>query len=121
MPNVRANGISLEYEEFGRSDATPLLLIMGLGTQMVMWDEQFCERLVDRGFRVIRFDNRDIGLSTKFYDKCPDPSSLLADLLQGKTVAPPFTLDDMADDAAGLIAKALLIVLAVWLQRTERA
>jgi pimeloyl-ACP methyl ester carboxylesterase len=100
---MRANGISLEYEEFGRSDSTPLLLVMGLGAQMVMWDDQFCERLAGRGFRLIRFDNRDVGLSTKFHDRCPDPAPLLADLSQGKTIAPPYTLDDMADDAAGLL------------------
>jgi pimeloyl-ACP methyl ester carboxylesterase len=103
MPNVRANGITIEYEEFGRRGATPLLMIMGLGCQMVMWDERACKELADRGFRVIRYDNRDVGLSTKFNDRCPDPAPLIFDLLQGKSIDPPYTLDDMAEDAAELL------------------
>ena len=103
MPNVRVNGISLEYEEFGEQDSTPLLLIMGLGAQMVMWREAFCRQLAGRGFRVIRYDNRDVGLSTKFREQCPDPGRLLGDVVQGKNVNLPYTLDDMADDAAGLL------------------
>ena len=103
MPNVRANGISIEYEEFGRQDSTPLLLIMGLGSQMVMWPDGFCEKLADRGFRVIRFDNRDVGLSTKFNDRCPNPGQLIVEVMQRKSVDPPYTLDDMAEDAAGLL------------------
>ena len=103
MPSARANDICLEYEEFGNHDSTPLLLIMGLGAQMVMYDDKLCEQLAGRGFRVIRFDNRDIGLSTKFHDKCPDPAPLLFDLMQGKTVGAPYALDDMADDAAALL------------------
>jgi pimeloyl-ACP methyl ester carboxylesterase len=103
MPNVRANGICLEYEEFGSQDASPLLLIMGLGAQMVMYEDELCRQLAGRDFRVIRFDNRDIGLSTKFHDKCADPAPLLLDLVQGKTVDAPYSLDDMADDAAALL------------------
>src|SRR5205085_3815378 len=60
------NGIELCYEIFGAADAEPMLLIMGLGAQMVLWDDAFCQQLAARGFRVIRFDNRDIGASTKF-------------------------------------------------------
>jgi pimeloyl-ACP methyl ester carboxylesterase len=70
---------------------------------MVMWPDRLCTQLVDRGFRVIRYDNRDVGLSTKFYDRCPDPAPLLADLMQEKSVDPPYTLEDMAQDAAGLL------------------
>ena len=103
MPNLRVNGISLEYEEFGEKDALPLLLIMGLGAQMVMWSEAFCQLLAGRGFRVIRYDNRDVGLSTKFREQCPDPGRLLGDVVQGKNVKLPYTLDDLADDAAGLL------------------
>ena len=66
MANASANGIQIEYETFGDSSASPLLLIMGLGAQMILWDEQFCEQLAAKGHYVIRFDNRDIGLSTKF-------------------------------------------------------
>ena len=64
MPRARANGIVLEYETFGDPKARPLLLIMGLGAQMISWDDSLCAQLADRGFRVIRFDNRDCGLST---------------------------------------------------------
>ncbi|MCI0776678.1 MAG: alpha/beta hydrolase [Chloroflexi bacterium] len=103
MPNIRVNGISLEYEEFGEQSATPLLLIMGLGAQMVRWPEAFYQQLAGRGFRVIRYDNRDVGLSTKFHEQCPDPGPLLGDVIQGKSVDLPYTLDDMADDAAGLL------------------
>ena len=103
MPNVPVNGINIEYEEFGEQSATPLLLIMGLGAQMVRWPEPFCQQLASRGFRVIRYDNRDVGLSTKFHEQCPDPGQLLGDVLQGKDVSVPYTLDDMADDAAGLL------------------
>jgi pimeloyl-ACP methyl ester carboxylesterase len=103
MPSVRANGISIEYEEFGEKDSAPLLLIMGLGAQMVMWPDRFCSQLVDRGFRVIRFDNRDVGLSTKFHEECPDPAQLLPDVMQGKSIDPPYSLDDMAQDAAELL------------------
>jgi pimeloyl-ACP methyl ester carboxylesterase len=103
MPGVSANGIRIEYEEFGQQDSKPLLLIMGLGAQMVLWDERFCRRLADKGFRVIRYDNRDVGLSTKFDKQCPDPTLLFVDVLQGKRITPPYTLDDMAQDAAGLL------------------
>jgi pimeloyl-ACP methyl ester carboxylesterase len=103
MPNVRANGITIEYEEFGRRDSTPLLLIMGLGAQMVIWHESLCGQLADRGFRVIRYDNRDVGLSTKFHDACPNPAQLIADVFLGRSVTPPYSLDDMAQDAAGLL------------------
>ena len=64
MPRAKTNGIEIEYDTFGASDAKPMLLIMGLGGQMVLWDEAFCALLAKRGFRVIRFDNRDIGKST---------------------------------------------------------
>ncbi|WP_165421276.1 alpha/beta hydrolase, partial [Bradyrhizobium sp. Leo170] len=62
---IRANGIDICYEIFGDESAEPMLLIMGLGAQMIHWDDEFCEQLAARGFRVIRFDNRDIGQSGK--------------------------------------------------------
>lgn len=65
MPKVKANNIEIEYETFGDPSDNPLLLINGLGSQMINWDEGFIQGLVDRGFFVIRFDNRDVGLSTK--------------------------------------------------------
>jgi pimeloyl-ACP methyl ester carboxylesterase len=103
MPNVSANGIRIEYQEFGKQGSAPLLLIMGLGSQMVTWDKEFCRRLAEKDCRVIRFDNRDVGLSTKFDKQCPDPAPLFADLRQGQSVAPLYTLDDMAQDAAELL------------------
>ncbi len=102
MPQAKSNGIQLEYESFGRASDRPLLLIMGLGAQMLQWDEQFCEALAERGQYVIRFDNRDVGLSTKFDSAgVPDLASLMKPGADRSGV--PYTLDDMADDAAGLI------------------
>jgi len=104
MPTARANGIEIFYDEVGASDASVILLIMGLGTQMIAWPEAFCGRLADRGFRVIRFDNRDVGLSTKF-DGAPrvDISAALLRVFMGRPVEAPYTLDDMAHDALGLM------------------
>src|SRR5580765_3277312 len=104
---ARANGIELAYDTFGDAAAQPLLLIMGLGTQMIAWDEVFCERLAARGYRVIRFDNRDIGLSTKFNDAgVPDIGKMLGLAMAGQdtsAVKVPYTLADMAQDAVGLL------------------
>jgi pimeloyl-ACP methyl ester carboxylesterase len=103
MTRIHANDIDLEYDEFGDRSAPPLLLIMGLGAQMIWWDERFCRRLAGRGYRVVRFDNRDIGLSTKLDGACPDPGPLLLQAMSGGKVAPPYTLHDMAADAVGLL------------------
>jgi pimeloyl-ACP methyl ester carboxylesterase len=103
MPKIQSNGIQIEYEIFG-DGPEPLLLIMGLGAQMILWDEEFCRRLADRGFRVIRFDNRDVGLSTHFEDLgVPNVAQMFADLQEGKPLASPYSVDDMADDTAGLL------------------
>lgn len=99
MPRARANGIELEYEVFGGPSAQPLLLIMGLGAQMISWDEGFCAQLVDRGFQVIRYDNRDSGLSTWLKDAGP-PN--IASALRGDA-HPAYQLDDLAADAVGLL------------------
>jgi pimeloyl-ACP methyl ester carboxylesterase len=96
-----ANGIEIEYDQHGDPADPPLLLIMGLGAQMTLWRDGFVAQLVDRGFRVIRFDNRDIGLSS-FFDQAGVPD-LGAALSGGSLPAPPYTLEDMADDAAGLL------------------
>ncbi len=104
MAKIQANSISLEYDEFGNPRHPAILLIMGLGTQMTAWPEPFCEALAARGFRVIRFDNRDIGLSTKF-DGAPAPGPLrflLARMLH-LPLRTPYRLEDMADDALGLL------------------
>ena len=91
--------IELCYETFGDPADPPALLIMGLATQMVGWHEDFCEQLAGRGFHPVRFDNRDAGRSTHI--DCPPPS--VSQLLLRKTEAARYTLDDMADDAAGLL------------------
>jgi pimeloyl-ACP methyl ester carboxylesterase len=80
-----------------------VLLIMGLGGQMIWWDQRFCQQLASRGYRVIRFDNRDIGKSQKFDDVCPDPGPLVMQALSGNKVTPPYTMRDMAADAVGLL------------------
>ena len=104
MPLARTNGIDLEYETFGHPSRPPLLLIMGLGAQMILWDEEFCAALVDRGYFVIRFDNRDIGLSTKLdASGIPDVMAAMTRALGGETVEAPYTLSDMAADTAGLL------------------
>ena len=99
MPRAHANGIEIEYETVGDSSSPPLILVMGLGAQMITWDDEFCEQLAERGFHVIRFDNRDIGLSTKMEQAgMPDVMAAFAGDAQ-----PAYTLDDMADDAVGLL------------------
>jgi pimeloyl-ACP methyl ester carboxylesterase len=91
--------ISLCYEELGDGRGEPLILIMGLGMQMIAWDEGFCEQLTGRGFRVIRFDNRDVGLSSKLAGR---RVNLTAGLL-GLTRSAAYDLDDMAADTVGLL------------------
>ena len=92
-------GITLCYERFGSEADPPMLLIMGLGTQMIGWPDEFCLHLAERGFHVIRFDNRDIGLSTRVQGAPPTPR----DLLTRKIDPVLYTLSDMARDAAGLL------------------
>jgi pimeloyl-ACP methyl ester carboxylesterase len=104
MPRARCNAIELEYETFGADGAEPVLLIMGLGGQLVGWTEEFCEALAARGHRVIRFDNRDVGLSSKIegveHDSVIDA---LQNARAGRPVRAPYLLRDMAADAVGLL------------------
>ncbi len=102
MPTCKANGIELYYETFGEDADPPLLLVMGLGAQMIAWDEEFCLTLVDRGFRVIRFDNRDVGLSSKI-EGGGSIVDAMAKAAQGQAISAPYTLSDMAADAIGLL------------------
>ena len=104
MARIDANGITIEYDTFGDEGGRPLLLVMGLGAQMIRWDEEFCAMLADRGHFVIRFDNRDVGLSTKLNDQpVPDMTTLVGQMMAGETPAVPYTLDHMADDALGVL------------------
>lgn len=100
VETVKANGIEIAYERFGPEDARPLLLVMGLGAQMIVWHDDFCAALVDRGFHVVRFDNRDAGLSTHLHD-APPANAMAA--MAGDTSSASYTLEDMADDAVGLL------------------
>jgi pimeloyl-ACP methyl ester carboxylesterase len=95
-----ANGIELAYQEMGDPDGEPLILVMGLATQMIAWDEEFCSLLADRGFRVVRFDNRDVGRSTRI-DSAGIPSRV--DMLAGRRATAPYLLVDMARDTTGLM------------------
>jgi pimeloyl-ACP methyl ester carboxylesterase len=104
MSSLRCNGLDIEYESLGDPGAPAILLIMGLGMQLVAWPEAFCRHLVERGFRVIRFDNRDVGLSGRVTGgKRPNLVwAMLAARLR-LPLRPPYTLNDMAADAIGLI------------------
>jgi pimeloyl-ACP methyl ester carboxylesterase len=97
---ISANGIELCCQEMGDADGEPLLLAMGLGMQMIAWNEDFCALLAERGFRVVRFDNRDIGRSTKI-DSVGMPKRL--DLIAGRRASAPYLLRDMAADTIGLM------------------
>lgn len=104
MPQIAANGIRLEYESHGDPAAEPILLIMGLGAQMTRWPDGFIDRLVDRGHRVIRYDNRDVGLSEKIeHAGAPDIPAMLEALAAGRKPPVAYTLDEMAADAVGLL------------------
>jgi pimeloyl-ACP methyl ester carboxylesterase len=102
MAQAQVNEIALEYEVRGEPDGEPLLLIMGLGAQMTRWPLALCDKLVARGMRVIRFDNRDVGLSQKFAG-APKMEDVVAALMRGERPDIPYTLDDMAADAVGLL------------------
>ena len=104
MPQAPANGITLEYEEFGNPGDPPLLLIMGLGMQMIAWPEEFCRSLAGRGFRVIRFDNRDCGLSTSFaHAGVPNIALSYLKFLLHIKLKTAYTIDHMAEDVVGLL------------------
>jgi len=104
MPHVTANGIQIEYDTFGDSSFPALLLIAGNGAQMILWDVEFCELLAKTGLFVIRFDNRDSGLSTKFDGAgIPDIMATIKAYMEGKPVESAYSLDDMAEDSVGLL------------------
>lgn len=104
MPLAKVNAIELEYACFGEESGPPLLLIMGLSMQRTAWPKSLIQALVGHGLRVITFDNRDIGLSTRFHHQpAPNVFRVAAARLIGRSLPLPYTLSDLADDAAGLL------------------
>lgn len=101
MAAVAANGITIEYEEEGEGE--PLLLVMGLGGQLIDWPRGFVEQLLDRGFRVIRFDNRDIGCSSEFSSRPPTTAQLAKSVMLRRLLQAEYRISDMAADTAGLL------------------
>jgi pimeloyl-ACP methyl ester carboxylesterase len=101
---VEANDITIAYERFGPTDRETMLLIMGTGAQLTSWPLELVAELVDRGYHVIRYDNRDVGLSTHFDDAgLPDWEAISAALEAGEPVPLPYTIEDMAQDAVALL------------------
>ena len=102
-----SDGVSIAYETFGEPGDPPVLLVMGFGAQLIAWHEDFCSMLAGRGRYVIRYDNRDCGLSTKYGDQPIDVGRLIATVSRGDIPAAramiPYTLQDMADDGIGLL------------------
>ncbi len=104
---AHAHGVELAWDSFGDAHGKPLVLIMGLGLQMIAWDETFCETLAARGFYVVRFDNRDVGLSTHFAAAGdPNPLQVWDELRKRRPVTPPYRLADMAEDTVAVLDDA---------------
>jgi len=119
MPTANANGIQIAYETFGDSSSPAVLLIAGLGAQLPCWDADFCRAFADRGFYVIRYDNRDVGLSTKIEGLTSNElMSKIGAFFMGQEAPVPYRIEDMADDGAGLldalgIAKAHIVGMSM--------
>lgn len=103
MPTVKANGIDICYDTLGNSEDPAMLLVMGLGAQLIAWNSELCSRIADKGFFVIRYDNRDVGLSTTFDSHHVNMANAVKQALSGEPVEAPYTLSDMAADAVGLL------------------
>ena len=103
MTAVRANGIVIEYETFGPKDGIPLLLIHGFVQQSIAWPPEWIDGFAHAGFKVIAYDNRDTGLSQKWDGRIPDPAGISGAMRRGEKPDVPYTLSDMAADAAGLL------------------
>ncbi|HUT81223.1 MAG TPA: alpha/beta hydrolase [Candidatus Bathyarchaeia archaeon] len=104
MPKTNVNNVEIEYETIGNPSSKPLLLIAGLGSQMYAWSDEMCNDLANNGFFVIRFDNRDVGLSTKFgHAGIPDFAEINATYARGEKPEVPYTLEDMVNDAVGIL------------------
>jgi pimeloyl-ACP methyl ester carboxylesterase len=104
MPSVKSNGLEIAYEETGPRDGRPLVLIMGLGASLVFWEDGLCAMLAERGHRVIRFDNRDVGRSTKLDALgVPNVMEAMSALASGTAISGPYLVSDMARDTIGLM------------------
>lgn len=103
MPLAHNGEIDLYYETLGDPSGKPLLLIMGLGAQLVSWDDKLCAALVAKGFHVARYDNRDVGESTWLDDKPVDLEATIGKFMAGEPLDPPYRIEDMADDAAAVL------------------
>ena len=104
MPAAHVNGLTLEYETLGDPSHPAVLLIMGLGGPMIMWEDSFCQLLVKAGFFVIRYDNRDCGRSTKLDDfDLPDVLKVFGAWMNGSDIDGPYRLSDMATDGVALM------------------
>lgn len=104
MTQIRANDIDIEVETFGSPDDPAVLLIMGLAAQLTLWPDALCERLSARGFYVVRFDNRDVGLSTKFEAAgIPELGEVMARHLAGEDPGVAYRADDMVADSFGVL------------------
>ncbi|HEX2592600.1 MAG TPA: alpha/beta hydrolase [Rhizomicrobium sp.] len=105
MTKIRANGIEIEYEDTGPRNGIPFLFINGFGSQMTSWPVEFRQGLGAAGLRVIRFDNRDVGLSQKWHGILPDVREVAAAMREGRKPDVPYTLNDMAADAVALLTE----------------
>ena len=104
MPLTEANGIQIAYDVFGDQSKPAVLLIAGVTAQLHCWNAEFCNALAGRGFYVIRYDNRDVGLSSKIEGmSASELMGLFGKLLEGKEARVPYGIEDMAADAAGLL------------------
>ena len=104
MTTVNANGIKIEYETFGDPSSPAFLLIIGLGNQLIHWQEKFCQQIADNGYYVIRYDNRDSGLSTKFEGlRSEEIMDKIGALFMGENIPVPYSIEDMTNDAVGLL------------------
>lgn len=102
MGRVDVDGVWIEYEQLGDPGDPTLLMVAGLGAQLVSWDDEFCQFFLDRGMSIVRFDNRDVGLSSSM-DDGRDPMALMMSRLAGEDIEPHYLLDDMARDAVAVL------------------
>lgn len=103
MPLAHHGSVDLFYEKLGPDDGIPLLAIMGLSAQMIAWDDALCEAFVDRGFCMVRFDNRDVGKSSWLDDQAVDLETEIGNFLTGEPLGAPYSIEDMAEDAAAVM------------------